>query len=406
MSLHPGQQAILRTAGRFNAVACGRRWGKTSLGLSIAACGAPHAPGGLLAGFPVGWFSATYKLLDEAWRAARIFLRAYITRIDAQQRRIELSTGAAFDFWTLEDENAGRGRKYALALVDEAAMARNLKVAWEQSIRPTLTDFGGAGWFFSTPKGRNYFWQLHQRGVDGCDPEWRAHHAPTAANPYIRPEEIEAARRSLPERVFRQEYLAEFIEDGAGIFRGVTTAAPCAWLDKGEDGERYTIGVDWGRHDDFTVGAVIDSHNRLVHLDRFTGVGYELQVGRLSALWQRFGRPPILAESNSMGGPLIERLQRLQMPVRAFHTTNASKAQAIEALALAIENHVLALPTDPRAEFLRQELLAFESERLPSGAIRYAAPPGQHDDGVMALAIAWSGASVPQIAPGLKVAGL
>ena len=376
------------------------------MGLAIAACGAPEAPGGLLAGYPVGWFAATYKLLDESWRTARSFLRSYIARVDSQQRRLELTTGAAFDFWTLEDPDAGRGRKYALALVDEAAMARNLQVAWEQAIRPTLTDYRGGAWFFSTPKGRNYFHQLCMRGGDPKHPDWANHPAPTRANPMIDPSEIEAARLSLPERVFAQEYLAEFIEDGAGVFRGVMAAPDCAWRDQAEPGRSYTVGVDWGRHEDFTVFAVIDDRHELVHVDRFTGIGYELQVGRLTQLWRRFGCPPILAESNSMGGPLIERLQRDRITVRAFQTTNASKAQAIEALVLAIENRQLALPKDARVDFLRNELIAFEQERLPSGMVRYQAPPGGHDDGVMALAIAWHGAAMPVIEPGVRVSGL
>lgn len=404
--LHSGQRQILERARRFNTVPCGRRFGKTTMGLAIAACGAPEVPGGLLAGYPVGWFAATYKLLDEAWRASRAFLRAYTTRVDSQQRRIELTTGAAFDFWTLEDVDAGRGRKYALALVDEAAMARNLQEAWEQSIRPTLTDYQGGAWFFSTPKGRNYFHQLCQRGGDPRFPDWANHPAPSLANPMLSATEIEAARVSLPERVFAQEYLAEFIEDGAGVFRGVTTAPECAWRDFAEDGRAYTIGVDWGRHEDFTVFAVIDGAQQLVHVDRFTGIGYELQVGRLVNLWQRFRCPPILAESNSMGGPLIERLQRDRITVQAFQTTNASKAEAIEALVLAIENRQLALPKDARADFLRNELIAYEQDRLPSGMVRYGAPPGGHDDGVMALAIAWHGAARPPVVPGMKVAAL
>lgn len=404
MALHLGQQRILTNARRFNVVACGRRFGKSTLGLTVAACGAPGSPGGLLQGYPVGWFAPSYKLLDEAWRTARRFLRSYIARVDGQQKRLELTTGAAFDFWTLDDPDAGRSRKYAIALVDEAAMSRNLQEAWEQSIRPTLTDYRGGAWFLSTPKGRNFFHQLYRNGLDGG--LWQAHHAPTSSNPYIDAAEIEEARRNLPERVFAQEYLAQFLEDGAGVFRGIDKAPAAVWQDRAVPGTTYTIGVDWGRHEDFTVFTVVDHLLRLVHVDRFTGIGYELQTSRLIALWQRFGKCPVLAEANSMGGPLIERLQRQQIPVRAFHTTNASKTAAIEALALAIENGQLALPNDERAEFLRAELLAFESERLPSGQLRYQAPAGQHDDGVMSLAIAFHGAAQPNIAAGLRVAGL
>lgn len=406
MLLHEGQQRVIEAARRFNVVACGRRFGKTTMGLALAYYGAPFAPGGLSQRFDVGWFASQYKYLDEAWRAAKGFLRPMIARIDSQMHRIELHNGAALDFWTLVDPDAGRGRKYGLAIVDEASKAPNLELAWTEAIRPTLTDYAGGAWFFSTPKGRNYFWQLYVGAEKPPQGTWAAHHAPSAANPYLPHAEIEAARLELPERVFAQEYLAAFLEDGAGVFRGLSQIPACAWLDKAEPGQGYTIGVDWGRHEDFTVFAVLDAALRLVHVDRFTGVGYELQTGRLKALWERFGKCPILAESNSMGGPLIERLQRERVAVRAFHTSNASKAEAVESLALAIEGGRMAFADDPRLQPVRDELLAFEQERLASGLIRYAAPPGGHDDCVIALAIAHHGAAVPAVPAALRVAAL
>lgn len=266
-------------------------------------------------------------------------------------------------------------------------MARHLKEAWHESIRPTLTDHKGAAWIFSTPKGRNFFWQLHQT-VGG---EWAAHHAPTIANPHIDGAEVEAARRELPERVFAQEYLADFIEDGGGVFRRVTAAVNTAlpadpYAAHGSPDGAYVIGVDWGRHHDFTVFVVLDVKAKaVVSVDRFTDIDYAVQMQRLQALHRRFPHAPILAESNSMGAPLIEQLQRLRVPVRAFYTSAASKAAVIEALALALEQGELALPP---VQWLLDELMAYDQERLASGAMRYGAPRGGHDDGVMSLALA------------------
>lgn len=398
MSFHAGQLDVLARARRFNVVACGRRFGKTAMGIAVAAMGWPGHLQGLLQGFDVGWFAPNYKLLDEAWRTSKAALggQGMIARSDVQQRRLELVTGAALDFWTLEDPDGGRGRKYGLVVVDEAAMARHLQLAWDAAIRPTLTDHKGGAWFFSTPKGRNFFFELHRRSEDrGRFGDWASHHAPTAANPHIDPSEIEQARLTLPERIFAQEYLAQFLEDGAGVFRRVQDAVdhaaspdPFAARDL-QDGRAYVIGVDWGRHQDFTVLTTIDAtHRRVVAVDRFTQIDYATQVGRLQALAQRFPSAPILAESNSMGGPLIEQLQRAGMPVRAFHTSAASKAQAIESLALAFERGEITLPP---VQWLIDELMAFDQERTASGAIRYGAPKGGHDDGVMSLAIAWSG---------------
>lgn len=95
-----------------------------------------------------------------------------------------------------------------------------------------------------------------------------------------------------------------------------------------------------------------------------------------------------------MGEPLIEQLQRDGYPVHGFTTTNATKAKVVEGLALAFERQEITIPDD---QILIAELEAFESERLPSGQVRYQAPPGMHDDTVIALALAWDAASTPAL---------
>ena len=404
--LHDAQKQILRNANRFNTVACGRRFGKTTLAIALAAAGGPHIPGAIATQTPldVGWFAPTYRLLDEAFRSMLRFARAYVVKSNANApQRIEFSPGTALDFWTLEDKEAGRSRRYGLVIVDEASLSRNLREAWEQAIRPTLSDYRGGAWFFGTPKGRNYFHELYSYGSDPRRVEWASHHAPTAANPFIHPAEIESARRDLPERVFMQEYEAVFLESGGGVFRRVLDAVddtlptdPHVARDP-VDGRAFVIGVDWARHNDFTVFTVLDAKTRsVVAVDRFTGIEYAVQLARLKALHSRFTNAPIIAESNSMGGPLIEQLRRERLPVREFQTTSASKAAIIESLSLAFEKGELRIP---RVQPLIDELLAFDQERLPSGAIRYRAPEGVNDDCVMALAIAWHGLAWGAVKP-------
>lgn len=394
LAYHPGQQRLLRERKRFNVACMGRRFGKTLFGLEQIL----FEPNGAADGKPVAWFAPSYQLLLEVWKDAERTLRPITRKANKTENRIELITGGTVDFWTLQDDSAGRGRKYTRIVIDEAAHARYLQDAWEKAIAPTLTDYQGEAWFISTPAGHNYFHELFRKA--DTEPDWQSWQLPTSVNPHIPPEEIGNMRAMLPERVFRQEYLAEFIADGAGVFRGIDRAPTCNWQDRAAPGQAYIIGCDWGRHNDFTVFTVMNHAGQIVHLDRFTDIGYELQVGRLKNLWTLFNRCPILAESNSMGGPLIERLQREGVTVRPFNTTNASKAEAIEALALALENGQIAFPVNAdneHAETLRRELIAYDQERLPSGQIRYGAPKGQHDDCVMSLAIAWHGAKTPPV---------
>lgn len=266
-------------------------------------------------------------------------------------------------------------------------MVSHLMDTWTSAIRPTLTDLKGDAWFLSTPKGHNGFWQLFM--LAPFEDNWQSWRMPTLANPYIDPAEVEAAKRMLPERVFLQEYEAEFLTDAGGVFRRVADAATAEQQEAGI-GHQYCFGVDWGKSNDFTVISVIDIDlQSMVYMDRFNQIDYQVQLGRLQALYERFIPAAIIAESNSMGQPLIEQLYRAGLSVQPFMTSNATKAQIIDGLSLAFERSDIKILNEPT---LIHELVAYEMERLPSGLLRYSAPEGTHDDCVMSLALAWYGA--------------
>jgi phage terminase large subunit-like protein len=384
---HPSQQAVVASAARFNAVCCGRRWGKTTLGID-------RVVPAVLAGAPVGWFSPTYKLLTEVWRDARRVLAPATARVSVQEHRIELVTGGVFELWSLETPNAARGRRYRLVVVDEAAMVHELEEAWTAAIRPTLVDFRGGAWFLSTPKGHNHFKTLFDLGQDPRQPDWASWQLPTLTNPLIDAAEVDAARLMLPELTFSQEFLARFVEGTGAVFRRVRAAATAAPQEWAVDGHRYAIGADWGKYQDFTVLTVLDcTLNAVVHVDRFNQIDYAVQKGRLQALCERFRPDAVIAEQNSMGVPLVEDLVRMGLPVAPFQTTNASKAQAVDALALAFEQGHLTIPDDP---VLIGELEAYTAVRLPGGLLRYSAPEGGHDDCVVSLMLVWLAAANQQ----------
>jgi hypothetical protein len=398
-ALHIAQQKVWEGRARYNVVCLGRRSGKTALGIMLAlgASGCCDLAMGALQGVPVGWFAPTYKVLDLAWRESKQRLNPIITNKNEQSKRLEIMGGGTIDFWSLEDEDAGRGRKYARVIIDEAGIAKRLQPTWENAIRPTLTDLGGDAWFLSTPKGRNYFYDCYQRGINNQH-NWASWQMPTACNPFINPAEIEEARLNLPERTFQQEYLAQFLDDAGGVFRNIRA---CTYEIKGadwwraeqkqNDGRAYVIGVDLARVEDFTVITVVDARDRkIVAIDRFNQVEYVMQLERLVAMSQRFKGAPILIESNNTGIPFIELAHRRGLPVRPFQTTNASKSEIIEKLAIAFEQGTISIPD---YEPLINELMCFDQERLAGGSIRYSAPHGQHDDTVMSLAIAWHGAA-------------
>lgn len=203
--LHPGQQKVLSERRRFNTLKCGRRWGKTKLSEELL-LSPEDKTNGALNGYPVAYFAPTYKMLMDVWRATNNIVYGITKSKSETEKRIELLSGGVIDFWSLEDPNSIRGRKYKRVVLDEVEVARNLKEGWQNVIRPTLTDMKGDAWFLSTPKfGSTYFKQLAKL----TDPDWMNWTFTTYDNPFLDPTEIDAARQQLDESTFRCEFLAE-----------------------------------------------------------------------------------------------------------------------------------------------------------------------------------------------------
>ena len=370
-ALHPGQREVLRRRRRFTTLACGRRWGKTRFGTALCLKYAADRK-------RAWWVAPTYKVARVGWRGIRSLVREMPgAQLSETDKLLTLANGGSVQVRSADDPDSLRGEGLDLAVIDEAAFVK--ESAWHESLRPALSDRKGSALFISTPKGRNWFW----RQFITEDEQFKSFQFPTVSNPYIDPAEVEDARRHLPERIFQQEYLAEFLDDAGAVFRKIMDAIDRATPGSGS----YVMGVDWGKHEDFTVLTVIEEHSgHVVAMDRFNQIDYAVQLGRLEPLVERYRPRVILAESNAMGEPLIEQLQRRGMPVESFATTQQSKAQIVEALALAFERGEVSIPSD---DVLVNELQAYEMERLPSGKMRYNAPQGMHDDTVISLALAW-----------------
>lgn len=200
---HPAQQFILDNAKRFNHLRCGRRLGKTSLIEELSSIS--------LDGSRVGIWFPTYKDLSEVWKEIKKTYNPIISRKDEQLKQIELITSGLIDFWSMEEPDSGQGRKYHRAIIDEAAKAAKLYQAWENTIRPTLTDYRGDAFILSRPKGKNngfYLLEEKHRQFEN----WAFFHFTTYDNPHIDTAEIEEAKLQLDDINFRQEYLAEYVD--------------------------------------------------------------------------------------------------------------------------------------------------------------------------------------------------
>jgi len=378
---HPGQLEVHNSQARFKVLSAGRRWGKTRLGVNE--CLDAAAQGGR-----AWWVSPSYKTSEVGWRPLRQIARkipnAEIRLVD---RMVTLPNGGFVAVRSADNPDSLRGEGLDFVVMDECAFMQ--KEAWTEAIRPALSDRQGKALFISTPKGRNWFWEAYMRGVNG-EEGWESWTFPTSSNPYIEPAEIEAAKRDLPEMIFRQEYLAEFMDDSGGVFRRVQEAAVLEPKEY-EQGRQYVAGVDVAASVDFTVVTVLDAETKeMVYLDRFNRVDYPVLIDRLEAVYKRYHLTSMVVESNSIGRPVIDELVARGLNIVPFTTTSATKQAIIQNLQAAFENGQILVLND---QILVGELLSFESKRNASGGFSYSAPAGMHDDCVLSLAIAWHGAT-------------
>jgi len=393
-SPRPSQAEVFASKARFLVIDAGRRWGKSLTGLNWLLQGVCDEGG-------VHWWVApVYAQSKMAFRQMELAAKRggaeQLLRKSLSELRWEFPNGAVMEFKSADNPDNLRGSGLKRVVIDEAARVR--RDVWEEVIRPAVSDTHGRVMFISTPKGKNYFYELWTRGQDALQPEyWSPKPLPSTDNPMISEQDIEQARRSLPADVFAQEYMAEFLENQAGVFRGIRECARSVRMGP-VPGEVYYAGLDLARLTDFTVLTILDSAGRQVYLDRYNTLDWAVQKRRIIEAVREYGAR-LLIDSTGIGDPIYDDLRRAGLAVSGYKFTSVSKKQLIEALMLAFEQRQISILDDP---VQRGELEVFEYTLSPGsgGQVHYSAPAGYHDDCVIALALAWWARSA---SPGLRV---
>jgi phage FluMu gp28-like protein len=244
-------------------------------------------------------------------------------------------------------------------------------------------DEKGIAFFTGTPRGHNWYFRLWTRGQDPSQTDYKSWSFPSVSNPYLDPAEIAAFARDMPELAYRQEVLAQFLEDVGSVFRGVDRIVKGSFQPF-ERHKQYVMGADLAKLEDFTVLCVLDMDGHLCAFDRFSQLDWVFQRKRIVQLAQRYDAR-LLIDSTGVGDPVCDELYRENVRVDGFKFTNATKKDLVENLSMMIENQQVTIPLVPE---LINELKLYGYKTTPSRNIQYGAPEGYHDDGVVALALA------------------
>jgi len=363
--------AINFDSAKYYACNIGRQFGKSLLAENQCLYWSINHRGSV-----IGWVSPIYKQCKKVFKELKRATEksGYFTYNESDL--VIEGFGSKIQFFSAERPDNIRGNTFDYLVCDEFDFMKN--GTWEEVLQPTVLVKGKKVLFISTPKGRNMMFKMKLNAQ--TDERFRYFHFTSYDNPMIDPREIDSIKQNIPDHIFRQEYLAEFIDGGAGLFKNVRDCIKPSTT----SGTMYG-GLDIGRADDYTVLTIGDRNGNIAHVERWRQDEWSNIVDKVASKINQF-KANTYIEVNNQGDVFFELLEKkCRNLVQPFKTTAQSKPIMIEDLALSFETKELSLPNE---EWLIDELESFtyiydEKTRR----VKYGAPHGVHDDGVISTAL-------------------
>ena len=367
------QQAILDAPERYTITAAATKCGKTASHIIWIFEQALQ----LKDNQSVWWIAPVYQQAEIAFRRMKSQVSEKDFFISNESKlTLILPNGARIEFKSGEKPDNLYGDDVYAAVVDEASRMR--EESW-YALRSTLTATKGKCKMIGNVKGKkNWFYKLGERARLGEDDYkfFKITAYDAAKEGILDIEEIEQAKRDLPEFVFKELYLAEPGDDNSNPF-GLDNIRKCyAPLSSAIP---IAFGIDLAKYTDWTVITGLDNMNRVCYTERFQQDWQQTK----QRIIQVVGRTPATVDATGIGDPIVEDLQRILPNIKGFKYTSQSKQQLMEGLVMEIQQHSIFFPEDPYGF----ELENFEYEYTRTG-VKYSAPSGMNDDAVNSIALA------------------
>jgi len=375
---HPKQleihNAISNLKAKYYSVPIGRQFGKTMLGENQA------LKWSIDEGWKVGWTSPTYKQCKKVYKEIKNAIQGcpVVKRSNDSDLILEFVTGGSITFYSAEAYDSIRGETFDALIMDEFAFYK--REAWTEVLKATVMVRGKKVLALSTPKGKNHFYEFNSLHLS--DDNYVSITGTSYDNPFIDVAEIDDARRNLPDHIFRQEYLAEFLDDGSSVFININDAV------KQTKGKGIYAGVDLGRADDYTVLSIVDQDNNEVYCERWRHMEWSKIISNVVEQLNKY-KAKTMVETNGAQDAIYEQIKNKvnynKNSILPFVTTAKSKQAIVEDLIVEFENKEIGILGH---DWQIGELNAFAYEyNHRSRQIKYSAPVGLHDDYVMSRAI-------------------
>lgn len=384
---HEGQRPVMESKARFKTMCAGRRFGKTKIAAALALRKSRKQK------MMTWWVAPTYKIVKRGYNEVLRQLPKDVltkpappdTSFDAGRSVVlNFKTGSKLEFYSAERPEGMLGEGVDLAILDEAATMP--EHVWQQIVRPTLADRQGESLFISTPRGRNWFYQMYLAGQDELKPAYDSWRFPSMTNPYIPAEEWEEMEQTLPRAVYEQEIMADFISDAAAVFRIPDSAVRP--LQRPE--EHVTLGIDLAKVHDFSVIYGVNSGNRQpCYHERFNAVSWPEQRRRIHSAIEKLesngaSDVTVMLDSTGIGDVVYDDLSLEGLDAVPIKFTQQWKQKAVMLLAADLERGN-AFVVDAQL----RELESYAYEISDSGRWKFEAASGHDDEVSAALLCHW-----------------
>ena len=379
---HLGQQKVIdefvKTETKFGVVVSSRQWGKSLLAVNSLLYWILNNPKS-----KSGWISPIYKQCRKVFDELVEATKDIVVSANKAELTIEYINGSSIQFLSAERPDSIRGFSFHYLVVDESAFLK--QDAFDQAILPTLSALGKKCLLISTPKGKNWFYNWYLKGLDNRD-DVISFKGYATDNPFVDQQFIIEAKQSMPPSVFKQEFEAEFTDDGNDVFKNLEHVSIISRWREPQTTNRYYIGIDPALSGDYSVLSIMDDMGRVCFISRQTNTTFQSLAGEYNRIIGRYAPRSIAIETNGLGIGLYELIDSRNKV--NWKTTNDNKAKGIQNLIYDIENSEIELPSRDFMHECWDEFSAFSYSQSPTGKLVFSAPNGYHDDIVMSIMLA------------------
>jgi len=373
---HQGQKQVIQgfsnSQHKFGTVVTSRQWGKSLLGQNLLLYWLLQSPNQKGC-----WISPIYNQAKKVFQELSDASQSIIQSSNKAELTIKFVNGSTVQFLSSERPDSVRGFSFHYMVVDEAAYVNER--GFETAILPTLTALGKKCLIISTPKSKNWFYKYYLKGSD-VSTDYISFRGQSTDNPYIDQSFIAEQRLSLPDDIFRQEYLAEFTEAGSEVFRNVDAACVVNEYVSQNKVDRCYFGVDTGLSNDYSVLTILNEAGRVLLIDRLRGENINTIANRFNDILTRFRIEGGYVETNGIGRAMFDLMSPRNRRAKGFTTTQDSKTQIVRTLISDLEAGVLELPTKELEPEAYKELTLYTYKLSNNGKLSFTHASGMHDD--------------------------